>query len=192
MAGDEWLKSYVSTLSRKDRLSIKTKDSTNRFCFGDGKSYHSMNCVTIPIYVSQHRYQLRVNIIECNIPLLLSRETLRRAEAKIDIALATISFLGNVVPLITSSSGHLCLPICRSLDTSNDETRKVLSRVLFSSPIEGVGLDLKNKARKLHLQFCHPSAERLIDLVKKSGTTDQCVFDVIKEITSKCDVCIKN
>ena len=189
VAGDEWFKSYVSTLSRKDGLSIRTKHSTNRFCFGNGKTYISMRCVTIPIYVSQHKHQLRVDIVNCSIPLLLSRESLRRAKAKVDIELATISFLGDIVPLIISSSGHICLSICRSLDPSNDETRKELSRVLFSSPIGGVGLDLKNKAHKLHLQFCHPSAERLIGLVKEFGTSDQCVFDVINEITSKCDVC---
>ena len=173
-------------------MSIRTKDSSNCFCFGDGKSYRSLYGVDLPIYISQNRYKLRVDIVKCNIPLLLSRDTLRRAKAKIDIEMSTICFLGNVIPLITSSSGHLCLSISRSLDATNEETRKVLSRVLFSSPIEGVGLDLKNKARKLHLQFCHPAAERLIDLVKKAGTSDQRVYDVIKEITSQCDVCIKN
>ena len=192
VAGEEWFQSYITTLGRKDRLSIKTKNSKNCFCFGDGNYYRALCNVVIPIYVSQTRYYLRVDIVKCTIPLLLSRDTLKRAKAKIDIETATICFLGNNVPLVTSSSGHLCLPISRSLDATNQESRKVLSRVLFTSPIQGVGLDLKNKARKLHLQFCHPPADRLIDLVRKAGTSDQAVFDVIREVTSQCNVCIKN
>ena len=54
-----------------------------------------------------------------------------------------------------------------------------------------MGSDLKNKATKLHIQFCHPTAERLIDLLKKSGTTNHRIFDVIKEVTLKCNVCLK-
>ena len=192
VAGNEWLKTYVTTLSRKDRLSIRTRNSNNKFSFGDGSAYQSKCNVIVPIYVGQCRYELSIDVVDCNIPLLLSRETLRRAKAKIDVEMATICLLGVTVPLIITSTGHLCLSISRSLNTSNEETRKVLSRVLFNSPIEGVGLDLKNKVSKLHLQFCHPTAERLINLLKNAGTTDKRTFDVINEVTLKCDVCMKN
>ena len=127
VAGEEWLKSYISTLSRKDRLSVKTKNSNNNFCFGDGLNYRSKCNVIMPIYVGQCRHELCVDVVDCNVPLLLSRKTLLRAKAKIDVEMATICFLGVTVPLIISSTGHLCLSIGRSLDTSNEETRKVLS-----------------------------------------------------------------
>lgn len=122
------------------------KDSKNSFCFGDGNAHRSKYSTIIPIYVAQCRHELYVEIVACNIPLLLSRDTLRRAKAKIDVEMATICFLGTTISLMISSTGHLCLPIGRSLDNSNEETRKVLSRILFTSPIAGIGLDLKNKA----------------------------------------------
>ena len=50
----------------------------------------------------------------------------------------------------------------------------------------------KNKATKLHMQFCHPPYDRLIDLIKKSGTNDDCIFDAIRNVTSQCDVGIRN
>ena len=192
VAGDEWLKSYINTLSRKDRLSIRTRNSNKNFCFGDGSTYQSKGSVFVPIYVGKRRYKLCMDVVDCNIPLLLSQETLRRVKAKIDVEMATICFLGNTVPLIISSTGHLCLSIGRSLDASNKETRKVLSRILFNSHYEGVGLNFRNKALKLHLQFFHPSAEQLMELLKKAGAKDQCIFDAIEEVTLKCDVCIKS
>ena len=148
VAGDAWLKSYINTLSRKDRQSICTYRSTNRFRFGSGMAYPSEYRIVFPIYVGHSKYKLGVDVVKCNVPLLLSRETLKRARAKIDIGLASICFLGTTVPLSISSTGHLCLQISRPLDYSNQETQKVLSRVLFSSPMAGIGSDIKNKAKK--------------------------------------------
>jgi len=186
------LQGHINSLSRKDRLSIRSKKSMNKFRFGDGVSYPSQCHLIIPIYVGDCRYELGVDVVTCDIPLLLSHGTWKRAKAKIDIDSATIQFLGSTISLITSSSGHLCLPISRSLDISNVETQKVLDRVMFASPLNGVSPDLKSKAKKLHVQFCHPSADRLINLLTNAGTTDERVFDAIKEVTLQCDVCLRN
>ena len=186
------MNSHINTLGRKDRFSIRTTKSSNKYRFGDGTPQISKYNVVIPIYVGRCKYRLSVDVVNSNVPLLLSRETLTRANAKIDIGQVSMCFLGVTIPLSISSTGHLCLPISRPLDISNGETQKVLTRVLFSSPITGVGLDLKNKAKKLHLQFCHPTSDRLIDLVKKAGTDDQNVLDAIREVSSQCDVCIRN
>ena len=75
---------------------------------------------------------------------------------------------------------------------SQMKRRKFLNRVIFTSPLEGVGLDLKNKAKKLHLQFCHPTADRLIDLLVKAGKTNSDVLEAIRTVTSQCDICIRN
>ena len=192
VAGQVWLEGHIDSLSRNDRSSLRTKQSDNRYRFGDGILYPSQYHVIIPIYIGNSRYELGVDIVNCKIPLLLSRETLKRAKAQIDVGNSMMTFLGATVPLTISNSGHMCLQIGRSMDVSNDETKRVLYRVLFSSPMNGVGSDLKNKAAKLHLQFCHPTAERLINLVKNAGTTDERVFDAIKGVTSNCEVCAKN
>ena len=192
VTGESWLKSYINTLSRKDRQSIRTYTSTNKFRFGSGMVYPSECHLVIPIYVGHYRYKLEVDVVKCNVPLLLSRETLKRAKAKIDIELSSICFLGVNIPLSISSSGHLCLQISRPLDYSDKETQKVLSRVLFTSPMVGIGSDVKNKAKKLHIQFCHPTADRLVKLVENAGTHDKNVHDAIREVTSQCDICIRN
>ena len=192
VTGDAWLKSYINTLSRKDRLAIRTNKSNNKFRFGSGVLYPSEYHIVLPIYIGRFKYKLGVDVVKCDIPLLLSRQTLKRANAKIDIGLNTIDFLGVTIPLTISSTGHLCLPISRPLDYANEETQKVLSRVLFSSPLDGVGLDIKNKAKKLHLQFCHPTADRLIGLLKNAGTHEQKIHDAIRDVTLQCDVCIRN
>ena len=192
VSGEMWLESHINTLSSKDRSSIRTRDSRYKFRFRDGTEYQSLYHAIIPIYIDNCRYELGVDIVGCEIPLLLSRDTLRRAKAKLDVEATTIYFMGVTVPLNISSTGYMCLPIKRSLDISNDETRKVLSRVLLSRPMCGVDTDVRAKARKLHLQFCHPNSDRLIDLLKRAGAANQQVFDAIEEITAMCDVCMRN
>ena len=147
VAGMVWFKSYADTLSHKDKSSVCMFKSSNKFRFGDGILHNSQYRVVIPIYVNQSKHKLSVDVVNCNIPLLLSRETLKRANAQIDIGSATMRFLGESVPLLISTSGHMCLQIGRPLNMENEETRKVLSRVLFTSPMDGIGLNLKNKAR---------------------------------------------
>ena len=192
VCGETWLKTYVDTLSRKDRLSIRKNESNHQFRFGAGKVYPSQYEVIIPIYVSHNKYELGVDVVTAYVPLLLSRETLRRASAKIDVAAATIVFMGATIPLNISSTGHMCLQISRPLDISNVECNNIISRVLYTSPHANHSMDIKAKAAKLHLQFCHPTDKRLIDLLKKSGNNNEQVFDAIREVTSNCDVCIRN
>ena len=55
--------------------------------------YPSEYRIVFPIYVGHSKYKLGVDVVKCNVPLLLSRETLKRARAKIDIGLASICFL---------------------------------------------------------------------------------------------------
>ena len=87
VAGSVWFESYLNSLSRRDRLSIQFKKSNNRFCFGNGKLYHSKYCATIPIYIERCRHYLGVDVVNCDVPLLLSHQTLRRSKAKIDMAI---------------------------------------------------------------------------------------------------------
>ena len=83
-----WLNSYINTLSRKDRTAIRTYRSRNKFRFGNGALFPSEYNVLIPVYIGHNKYKLSVDVVKCNIPLLLSRETLKRANAKIDIGRA--------------------------------------------------------------------------------------------------------
>ena len=190
VCGTEWLNVYVDSLSSKDRNHIRSKKSSNRFRFGDGQMYKSQKRVTIPIFVGNNKHYLNVDVVDICIPLLISRETLERASARIDVGKNTISFVGTEVPLVNSSSGHLCLPIGRSYDHCDTPSTKVLNSY-FSSPFGYYSdeADLKQKALKLHKQFAHPLPEKLIRLIENSGVNDPKVANAIKDVSSQCDVC---
>ena len=190
VCGKQWFDVYMESLSSKDRNHIRCKRSSNRFRFGDGKTYKSQKRVTIPIFIKDQKHYLNVDVVDVCIPLLISRKTLERASARIDIGQNTIRFVGVELPMISSSSGHLCLPIGRSCDPNRTESKRVIDS-LFSSPFGFYidDADLKQKVTKLHKQFAHPPPEKLIKLVENSGVNDSNVSSAIKEVSSQCDVC---
>ena len=44
-------------------------------------------------------------------------------------------------------------------------------------------------AEKLHKQFGHPRVNKLIDLVKKSGRSDDKLIYAIEKVSKNCTVC---
>ena len=50
---------------------------------------------------------------------------------------------------------------------------------------------IKTRALKLHAQFAHPTADKLISLVRKSGVRDKNLEDAVKLASSQCHTCLK-
>ena len=191
VSGQLWFNTYMNSLSRRDRQNVVIRRSNKKFCFKDGFTYESLSKATIPVYIGFSRYNLNVDIVSNNVPLILSTKTLKRANAKINHETAEIRFLGTTLPALRTSTGHLCLPLCRPLDTKNKESRNVISKVLHSPVNKVIESDLRHKAIKLHNQFCHPSSGMLIDFVKRAGYFDKSLEDTIREVTSQCEVCVQ-
>ena len=100
VCGKQWLSVYLDTLSLQDRRSVKRTDSTNQFRFGDGHVFHSMGTVYIPIYIGSRKIILCTDTVVCNVPLLLSRETLQRLDTTIDFRDNKVSMLGEFRSLL--------------------------------------------------------------------------------------------
>ena len=57
-----------------------------------------------------------------------------------------------------------------------------------------ITIDDKNvnkTALKLHRQFGHPTADKLVDLIEKSGCRDDNVRKAIEKVSSECETCLK-
>ena len=114
VCGSVWIQSYCDTLSVQDRQYLKKCDSIGKFRFGDGKTYDSLYSLTIPFYVGNNRHFLTTDVVNCDVPLLLSRESLEKANAIIDFQKAEVTFLNHCIPVIITNSGHYCLPLTRN------------------------------------------------------------------------------
>ena len=104
------------------------------------------------------------------IPLLLSKDSLAKGEAEINFKSNTMTILDEQIPLCETKSGHLLVPVCRSLEAQRQQS--YVKRILLNSSIGGNTVcdkDIKKQALKLHRQFAHPPAYRLQKLLKDGG-----------------------
>ena len=184
VCGNVWLRTYLDTLSNRDHRAVTTEDSKCDFRFGDGPVYSSSKIVTIPVTFGSQKARLATHVVECDVPLLISRQSLKRAHCQIDFVQDRVYMFGEEVMVKLSKTGHYCLPL------TSDNREEIVQNVLFSSPINpGSETENLKKVTKLHKQFAHPSSERLKRLIWNSGVRDPGIDKVVDDVTQKCDIC---
>ena len=61
----------------------------------------------------------------------------------------------------------------------------------FSALVCEKNSNMYKAAEKLHKQFGHPKASKLIDLVNKTGKSNSKLISAINQVSSKCSICLK-
>ena len=180
VAGKAWKDAYIESLSPYERSQVKTFPGGTRFKFGGEAKRESLERVQLPATIVGEKTFITTDIVDSDIPLLLSKPDMKRFGVKLDLENDTANIFGKRVELETTSSGHYCLPLKECI-----------------IPVEGVYLavgdkhpDEKKKViQKLHRQFAHPSATSLKALLKSADVLDKESEEKITEITENCTIC---
>ena len=106
VAGEVWMNEYLSTLSSEDRSSIVEVSSDASFRFGDGEKVPSTANVKIPVKIGNKSVLVVTDVVEKEIPLLLSRESMKKASMELDFCTDSAKMFGEDVRLRLTSSGH--------------------------------------------------------------------------------------
>ena len=119
-------------------------------------------------------------------PLLLSKESLKKANAILNLNDDKAILFGQNVKLEQTSSGHYCINLRSQYVNSQGADNTVLvalEELDSSSKLSAV--------KKLHRQFGHASEQKLKDLLKKANVQDKEIYDALDKIISKCELCIR-
>ena len=81
-----WLNCSLESLSSEELDNIKSEWSETIFKFGNGKICHSIKQITIPVVIAGQNVLLTTKAIENDIPLLLSKDTMKKDNTYIDFA----------------------------------------------------------------------------------------------------------
>ena len=81
-----WLNCSLESLSSEELDNIKSEWSETIFKFGNGKICHSIKQITIPVVIAGQNVLLTMKVIENDIPLLLSKDTMKKDNTYIDFA----------------------------------------------------------------------------------------------------------
>ena len=82
VCGVQWLNHYINSLTKYQRDKVREEKSVSKFTFGDGRSFQSEKRVTLPCFVGGLSVEITTDVVDCQIPLLLSSNSLSRAKVK--------------------------------------------------------------------------------------------------------------
>ena len=185
VCGEKWMNMYLKMLNDEGQRNVCTSKSEQSFKFGDGEVKKSFLNVTIPAKIGSTACKIETEVVKSDIPLLLSKASLKKANTVIDLQNDTAVMFGENVNLEFNSSGHYCVNILdRHYENNQDE------EVLIAQ--ENMTTDQKKKKiLKLHKQFGHASVERLTKLIKTAGNGNSEILGIIPEIVNNCSMCLK-
>ena len=188
VAGKKWLDSYVTGLPDKAQKQIEYENSNARFKFGSGKQFPSLSRAKIPAFVGSRKVMISTDIVNTDIPLLLSKNAMKRAETEINFLTDTVKMFGEEQEVIVTTSGHYALPL--------NNTNEILRRMEKQEDIKVNLLAESNKqdndkiALKLHSQFGHPPKAKLVDLLRRAGKgEDKELVRSLERVEDECQIC---
>ena len=101
----------MQSLSEYDRKRLIEQESNASFTFGSGPSEKSLKKLSLPCYIGGQRCKIETDVVRCNIPLLLSKPSMKKAKMCLDFGSDRAKFGNCDVNLSCSSSGHYLLPL---------------------------------------------------------------------------------
>ena len=213
VAGDLWLKTYLDMLPENLLKEVRRLDSRKRFQFGGEYVLPSNGRFSIPAVIMGRKCTIRTDVVESDIPLLFSKQALKKMEANINYKTNEAEIFGKYTILNETSSGHHCIPILPEIDL--DQTSSVLHAKLKETddaslqPNEGnpdadsskpdstkdsSKPDLsddstKKMLKKLHMQYGHPGRRTFIAHLKAAQVYTECFKPLIDSIYESCEIC---
>lgn len=190
VCGQVWFDHYRELLSDVEKQALNIQNSRVGFRFGDGVRQFSTKKAKLPAVIAGVECQIETEVVEADIPLLLSKASLKKAGAILNLQHDSAILFGKEIQLEFTSGGHYCVslrPCGMSAYTIQNDTDPVVLAV-----IQDLDEDERKKAIiKLHSQFGHASAERLWSLLKKAGDVKPEIHKDLTAIVDKCAVCLK-
>jgi hypothetical protein len=172
-------------MTADEKLEIKetTSDSVHRF--GDGAKVLAIKNVSIPAYIAGSKCLISTDVVACDLPLLLSKESLKKAEAVLNLCKDEATLFGKLVKLEQTSTGHYCINLQKEhqYDEYSFDEQQVLMVIEAKTDKERERMMLK-----LHRQFGHVS-EECKKLLKKAGINDNDLFKSLEKMIKECELC---
>ena len=190
VAGSSWVDHYLNCLSDDDKRLVKTSDTNTSYRFGDGNQVVSTKNVMLPGHIGNKFVLISTDVIDKEIPLLLSRESMRKAKMKLDFSNDTVELADEMIKLDSTDSGHYIVPLTKPVKLMRriDKDDSVQFTLSVSETND------KKIAQKLHSQFAHPTSDRLIKLLSNAGhkwSSNENLKKEIRSVTENCETCLR-
>ena len=174
--GKQWKDIFIDAMSDEDKSEIRHFKGGTVFRFGGEPPVRSTEKIEFPCYVLGERSTMIADVVDRDIPLLISKPEMKARGFILDFNNETLTANGVCHVLQTTSTGHFKIPLWKDEEVNvcitemeMNEQRKVLI--------------------KLHRQFRHNSAKATEDLLRNAGLLTNDIRRINKEVVADCDIC---
>ena len=101
---------YLDTLTESDRSKVVLEKSSNSFRFGNRKSLNPEKMVTFTAQTGKED-MIKSDVIDSDLPLLLSKSAMKKANVKIDFSNDIVNMLNQKINIVFTASGQYAVPI---------------------------------------------------------------------------------
>ena len=190
VCGKRWYEEYVDQLEQKKKKKIKIGTSAKTFKFGNGAKVKSYMKATIPAQIGDIKCNIETEVVDIDLPLLLSKDSLKKAKTVLDICIDKATMFHQPVELNYTSTGHYCIDICVKQEFEETKCNEESEILLLEGKLSES--EKKQTILKLHKQFGHACTANLKKLMQNAGIKDPEVSRDMTEIVEKCDVCARH
>ena len=182
VCGEIWLENYLNSLDHEDRRKIKRFIGQKTFKFGGGERLKLKGEHNLPAVIAGKEGTILPDVVESDIPLLLSRQAMKTAGVKMDLESDTAQMFDKDIALNLTTSGHYCIPI--------DSAEKIPVQKVFSVDLEEMASKDRYKTLfKLHRQFAHPPMKKLKSLLQDADQWKDEYSNLLEDIGNTCELC---
>ena len=193
VCGESWFEEFCASYTTDP--NIETKESSTKFVFGGGEKATAFCRAKLPVQINGYRCFIETDVIRGDLPLLLSKASLKKMAAVIDTGEDTIKVFDDSVPfkLNITKSGHYAIPLTfsgcgkpvtqKQLETAESADSEIAFKTSSCCALDDISLI------KLHRQLGHCSPEMLQALLKDAGLIMPDLWSKLSKIHQNCDIC---
>ena len=182
VCGNAWLKGYLGSLDTDDQAKVVKREGKKIFKFGGGEQLKSQGSYNLPVVLAGHAVTIVADVVDSDIPLLLSKNAMKGAKVKLNLEDDTAEIFGVQMSLNHTNSGHYCVPIDKGEQISVESVCTVKLHELDDK-------SRYNSMVKLHRQFTHPPEDKLKALLKDAGAWQEELQICLSRVYDNCELC---
>ena len=155
----------------------------------------STKTACIPAYIGPQKVHINTAVVYQDIPLLLSRLPMKKANMCINFDDDTAHALGHMINLSITRSGHYILPLTRATQLLPQVTQQLSfgqQNITLHLSKESIDQSKSAIAEKLHRHSAHAPAEKLIPLLNNAGSPwreDDELKTHLRSTVKNCQTC---
>ena len=193
VCGQAWYDTYKASLPPDERAMILEEVGTSAYKFGGHGVYKSARLVIAPVYVGGSRKIIKFDVVNTEIPLLLSLKLMQKMNMNILCRDSedNMAKVGDFTFKLHYSEGHLYIPLSRNSSKasvlSEDEHGNNKFAFLAMGDVFTKGKEAE-EIRKVHVGAGYAPLHKMRMLLREAGQWNDVTRELVSGVLKQCNV----